>query len=83
MKEDHFITIDEYGNKFYYTDNKMTNLHRSDGPAVEWVNGDKYWWVNGKLHRTDGPAIEFSNGDKWWYIDGVCFTEDKFKANGK
>ena len=23
-------------------------LHRTDGPAVEYPNGDKYWWFNGK-----------------------------------
>jgi hypothetical protein len=27
-------------------------------------NGDKCWYLNGKLHRTDGPAIEYANGDK-------------------
>ena len=23
--------------------------HREDGPAVEYTNGDKYWFINGKL----------------------------------
>jgi len=23
-------------------------LHREDGPAVEWINGTKQWWLNGK-----------------------------------
>jgi hypothetical protein len=22
--------------------------HRTNGPAVEWANGDKEWWVNGE-----------------------------------
>jgi hypothetical protein len=22
--------------------------HREDGPAIEYVNGDKYWLINGK-----------------------------------
>ena len=21
-------------------------LHREDGPAVEWADGSKYWWLN-------------------------------------
>ena len=25
-------------------------LHREDGPAVEWNNGYKEWFLNGKFH---------------------------------
>ena len=40
-------------------------------PAVEWSNGDKEWWVTGKLHREGGlPAIECVNGTKGWYVNG-------------
>jgi hypothetical protein len=45
-------------------------LHRTDGPAVEYSNGTREWWVDGKLHRTDGPAIERSDGYKAWYLNG-------------
>jgi hypothetical protein len=45
-------------------------LHREDGPAIEYNNGDKFWCLNGRLHREDGPAIEYSNGDKYWYNFG-------------
>ena len=27
--------------------------HREDGPAVIWADGDKEWWLNGRLHRED------------------------------
>ena len=50
--------------------NKDGQLHREDGPAREWANGDKSWWINGLLHRVDGPAIEWANGDKQWWING-------------
>jgi len=53
--------------------------HRTDGPADEWADGSKFWYVNGKLHRTDGPAIEWADGVKSWYIDGVKLTEKRFK----
>ena len=33
------------------------NLHREDGPAIEWGNGDKSWWLNGEKHREDGPSV--------------------------
>ena len=39
-------------------------------------NGNKYWYLNGKLHREDGPAIEFANGTKSWYLNGKCHRED-------
>ena len=39
-------------------------LHRTDGPAIEYANGDKYWYINGQRHRDNGPAVEYANGDK-------------------
>jgi hypothetical protein len=54
-------------------------LHREDGPAVEYANGDKYWYLNGILHREDGPAIEHANGNKSWYWNGVRMTEEEHK----
>ena len=41
-----------------------------NGPAVEYANGDKHWYFNGKWHRVDGPAIEYANGNKEWWMDG-------------
>lgn len=45
-------------------------LHRTDGPAVEYYNGTRCWYVNGQRHRTDGPAVESANGDREWYLNG-------------
>ena len=45
-------------------------LHREDGPAVEYADGSKLWYKNGQLHREDGPAIESVNGRKWWWTEG-------------
>ena len=61
---------------FYYKDKEMTIRHREDGPAVEWANGTKYWWLNGELHREDGPAIEWANGTKYWWLNGELHRED-------
>ena len=66
-----YIRTDRGGNKFYYKDKAMTIFHREDGPAVEYVNGDKYWYTNGKCHREDGPAVEDADGSKLWYINDV------------
>jgi len=62
--------------RFYHKDGTTSDewdnskiLHRTDGPAAEWTNGDKDWYVDGKRHRIDGPAVEWTNGDKDWYVD--------------
>ena len=59
------VEIDEDGTRCYY--NNAGQLHRDDGPAVEYADGSKRWYQNGQKHRTDGPAIEYATGDKYWY----------------
>jgi len=69
-----------------YRDGK-NQLHRLDGPAVEWADGKrKAWFVNGKRHRLDGPAIDFGDDYKaWWIKDKLIgtstkgFTQEKFE----
>ncbi|MFZ9907787.1 MAG: hypothetical protein ACO3FJ_08865 [Ilumatobacteraceae bacterium] len=58
--------------------NESGQYHRTDGPAIEWNNGDKWWFINGELHREDGPAIECSDGSKEWYLNGIEYSEDQF-----
>ena len=41
-----------------------------------YPNGNKEWYLNGKLHREDGPAIENTNGNKYWYLNGKRHRED-------
>ena len=59
------LIIDKDGTKYWYLNDE---LHREDGPALEWVGGDQEWYLNGKLHRVDGPAEEWSDGSKFWYL---------------
>ena len=59
------IETDASGTRRYY--NSAGQLHRLEGPAVEWADGDKLWYQNGQLHRTDGPAVERADGTKAWY----------------
>ena len=61
---------------FYYSDKTMTKPHREDGPAVEYSDGTKSWYLNGQPHREDGPAVEFSDGTKFWYLNGKPHRED-------
>ena len=68
------IVKKEYKNRTVYTLDKK--YHREDGPAREFTNGYKEWYLNGKLHREDGPAIEYASGSKEWYLHGKRHRED-------
>ena len=63
----YIIETNDYTTYWY---NRKRELHRENGPAVEYSDGTKKWYKNGKRHREDGPAIEWSNGNKYWYIEG-------------
>jgi hypothetical protein len=71
------VKVNTNGTKFWYLND---DLHREDGPAIEWSNGDKAWYLNDELHREDGPALEYSDGDKYWWLDGKELTEQQHKA---
>jgi hypothetical protein len=70
------VTIDESGTTRWY--NANNKLHREDGPAVEWANGDKFWYINDKRHRENGPAVEWSDGSKYWFLNDKQISEEGF-----
>jgi hypothetical protein len=39
-------------------------------------DGNKSWFLNGKLHREDGPAVEWNDGSKFWYLNNKRHRED-------
>ena len=80
MQKEQFIRINKSGDKSYYFDRKMTIRHREDGPAIEWHDGGKMWYLNGKRHREDGPAVEYADGTKVWYLNDQFLTEEEFNA---
>ena len=41
-------------------------LHRVDGPAMEWNNGNYKWYQEGKLHRVGGPAVVTDRYEGWY-----------------
>jgi hypothetical protein len=75
----------EYKNYKYWVIeylNKNNELHRLDGPASEYSNGNKYWCKDAKRHRLDGPAIEYCNGRKDYWYNGKQInvsTDKEFK----
>ena len=64
-----YITKNKSGT-LYYKDRGKHILHRTDGPAIEFPDGNKQWVVNGVLHRLDGPATENDDGSKQWFVNG-------------
>ena len=70
----YIVTVDTDGTKRWY--NEANQLHRTDGPAIEYDDGTKSWYQNGLLHRTDGPAAELADGDKVWYQNGLRHRTD-------
>jgi hypothetical protein len=83
----------------YQIDNEGCEYYKTkDGYRIEYPNGSKYWYVNGKLHRLDGPAVEYpgpnGHGHVGWLqngeyhrIDGPAYEDDNgqkgWYINGK
>jgi len=57
---------------------KINNiLHREDGPAVEYDDGAKFWYLNNQLHRENGPAVEPVRNCSWW-LHGKNYSFEEF-----
>lgn len=64
----------DYWKAPHYKDSSKI-FHREGGPAIEYANGTKEWYQNGKLHREDGHAIEWMDGTKQWWLNGKLHRE--------
>jgi hypothetical protein len=62
------------GDKFWK--NKDGELHRTNGPAIEYANGGRSWYINGKRHRLDGQAIDRADGRREWYVNDKYYSKD-------
>lgn len=63
---------DKYGNKYW--ENDRGKYHRDhDLPAIEYHNGAKAWYKNGKRHREVGPALIFCDGKELWFLNGIQY----------
>ena len=68
------VTVDKLGTRIYR--NSHDQIHRRLGPAIEYPDGTRMWYLDGQRHRTTGPAIEYTNGDKAWFLDGLRHRTD-------
>ena len=71
-----YVETDEHGTVSFF--NNAGAVHRTDGPAVIYSDGDKLWYQNGLLHRTDGPAVMLSSGIGHWFLSGCELTQAEF-----
>ena len=67
------VDTDEDGAKAWYVNGQV---HRLDGPAVEYADGSKAWFINNQPHREDGPAVVWPDGSTEWYVNGKRHRED-------
>ena len=77
--ENSTCSIDELGTKRWSLNGQ---IHRTDGPALEYASGTKGWFQFGVLHREDGAAIEYRDNSKLWYWRGKfikCSSQSEFE----
>jgi hypothetical protein len=60
--------VDIYGTKKWYLNGKR---HREDGPAIEYVDGDKQWWLN---------DVEYTKQEYYRELvrKGLCTEQEAF-----
>lgn len=76
-KMNHRIFLKHNGAKAWVLDySSGPKYHRVDGPAIEFADGNRHWYIHGKRHRIDGPAVEMLDGTKEWWIHGKLHRED-------
>jgi hypothetical protein len=62
--------------RFWIEYGKDDRIHRDDGPAVIYKNGEIRYYKNDKRHRDDGPAVICKDGEMRYYKDGKIHRDD-------
>lgn len=73
MSESSVCVTSPCGTKKWY--NSAGQLHREDGPAIEWPSGRVEFLLNDG-YRSDGPAIITAFGEQLWMKNGEYHRED-------
>jgi hypothetical protein len=67
------VTVDDYKTVRWYLNDK---LHREDGPAIEWSNGTREWYLHGK-RVTENDVMTDNN--QTIEIEGTKYTLAQIK----
>lgn len=51
------LHIDKDGNKRWYQND---HLHRTDGPALIFSDGEQQWWINGQRYTEQEFNIKYN-----------------------
>ena len=63
---------------FYFKNKEMNIFHREDGPAVEYTDGSKYWWLDAKL-VSEEEHKRLTTKEPTITIEGKAFTVAELK----
>ena len=67
---------------YYYFNESCSMLHRTDGPAIEFKNGEQLFYYLGVLHNDSGPAV-IKDALKMFFLNGKEYTEEEFNKKKK
>ena len=73
MNTDCEIKLDSDGTKYWYQNGE---LHRTDGPAVEFASGDREWYIEGKYfteEQFNQQTKKTTCENKTVIIDGIKY----------
>src|SRR5271166_3649048 len=73
--------VDEFGDKRCKLNGR---LHNENGPAVEFVDGTRAWYIRDLCHRDERdpktglilPAVQWADGAKDWYHYGKVHRDE-------
>jgi len=51
-------------------------LHREGAAAIIDIDGNQFWYRDGKQHREDGPAVVYADGTQFWYCNDELHREN-------
>ena len=72
-KEEPTMEVSDSGTKSWWLNGE---LHREDGPAMEWADGDKYWWLNG-LPVTEEEVMGTKKVNYAEFVESMIITEGR------
>ena len=79
-----YDNLDKYkdilGNIYYYKKNTYIR-HNPYGPAIIWINGSKFYFIEDKCHRLDGPAAVYKDDENYYYINNKQLTKEEFELH--